>query len=191
MGIAAVIAGSKSFAAIGQWAGDAGPDVLAGLGAMRGAAEESTFRRAFALLDPENMRETIRELGDIVLDQQEEIVATIVDRAQALSRLVAEDPTLRLENNAETRQLVLWCMGEAHADLLLDRLGTRYGVGVETKQLRVPLRETVGGKARGLGRNVKQTGGHVTVVSEPGRGTTFKIYLPVATAASEPPAAAV
>jgi predicted transposase YbfD/YdcC len=51
-GIAAVIAGSRSFAAIGQWAADAGPDVLAGLGAMRGAAEESTFRRAFALLDP-------------------------------------------------------------------------------------------------------------------------------------------
>jgi predicted transposase YbfD/YdcC len=52
VGIAAVIAGSRSFAAIGQWAADAGPDVLAGLGAVRGAAEESTFRRAFALLDP-------------------------------------------------------------------------------------------------------------------------------------------
>jgi elongation factor G len=80
--------------------------------------------------------------------------------SQALSRLVAEDPTLRLENNAETRQLVLWCMGEAHADLLLDRLSSRYGVAVETTPLRVPLRETVGGKAQGLGRNVKQTGGH-------------------------------
>jgi predicted transposase YbfD/YdcC len=51
-GIAAVIAGSRSFAAIGQQSADAGPDVLAGLGAARGAAEESTFRRAFALLDP-------------------------------------------------------------------------------------------------------------------------------------------
>jgi elongation factor G len=80
--------------------------------------------------------------------------------SQALGRLVAEDPTLRLENNAETRQLVLWCMGEAHADLLLDRLNSRYGVGVETTPLRVPLRETLGGKAQGLGRNVKQSGGH-------------------------------
>jgi predicted transposase YbfD/YdcC len=51
-GIAAVIAGSRSFAAIGQWAADAGPEVLAGLGAVRGPAEESTFRRAFALVSP-------------------------------------------------------------------------------------------------------------------------------------------
>jgi elongation factor G len=80
--------------------------------------------------------------------------------SQAIGRLVAEDPTLRMENNSETRQLVLWCMGEAHSDLLLDRLSSRYGVGVETKGLRVPLRETVAGKAEGLGRNVKQTGGH-------------------------------
>jgi elongation factor G len=80
--------------------------------------------------------------------------------SQALYRLVAEDPTLRLENNAETRQLVLWCMGEAHADVLLDRLGHRHGVAVETTSLRVPLRETIAGKAQGLGRNVKQTGGH-------------------------------
>src|ERR1700677_2667308 len=50
VGIAAVVAGSKSFAAIGQWAADAGPDVLDVLGAARGPAEESTFRRAFALV---------------------------------------------------------------------------------------------------------------------------------------------
>jgi elongation factor G len=80
--------------------------------------------------------------------------------SSGLSRLVTEDPTLRLENNPETRQLVLWTMGEAHADVLLDRLTNRYGVAVETVDLRVPLRETIAGKAQGLGRNVKQTGGH-------------------------------
>ena len=77
-----------------------------------------------------------------------------------LQRLVFEDPTMRLENNAETRQLVLWCMGEAHSDVLLDRLANRYGVSVNTVDLRVPLRETVSTSAKGLGRNVKQTGGH-------------------------------
>ncbi|MEU8801729.1 elongation factor G-like protein EF-G2 [Spirillospora sp. NPDC048819] len=80
--------------------------------------------------------------------------------SQALGRLVAEDPTLRLENNSETRQLVLWCMGEAHADVLIDRLRSRYGVEVERIELRVPLRETFGGTAKGLGRHVKQSGGH-------------------------------
>jgi predicted transposase YbfD/YdcC len=50
VGIAAVIAGSGSFTAIGQWAADAGPGALAVLGAARGPAEESTFRRAFALV---------------------------------------------------------------------------------------------------------------------------------------------
>jgi elongation factor G len=78
----------------------------------------------------------------------------------ALGRLVAEDPTMRLEINPETHQLVLWCMGEAHADVLLDRLSSRYGVAVDTVELRVPLRETVSTSAKGLGRNVKQTGGH-------------------------------
>jgi len=52
-GIAAVIAGPGSFAAIGQWAADAGPEVLSMLGAARGPAEESTFRRAFALVSPD------------------------------------------------------------------------------------------------------------------------------------------
>ena len=51
----------------------------------------------------------------------------------ACSRLVAEDPTLRLERNAETHQLVLWCMGEAHVDVLLDRLRNRYGVAVDVR----------------------------------------------------------
>lgn len=80
--------------------------------------------------------------------------------SQSINRLAAEDPTLRIEMNAETHQLVLWCMGEAHADVVLDRLKSRYGVEVETVPLRVPLRETFATKATGHGRHVKQSGGH-------------------------------
>ncbi|TDD57754.1 elongation factor G-like protein EF-G2 [Kribbella antibiotica] len=78
----------------------------------------------------------------------------------ALQRLAAEDPTLRIEQNPETHQIVLWCMGEAHSDVVLDALANRYGVTVDTVELRVPLRETFGGKAKGHGRHVKQSGGH-------------------------------
>ena len=80
--------------------------------------------------------------------------------SQGLQRLVAEDPTLRLENNSETHQLVLWTMGEAHVDVLLDRLRSRYGVAVDSVPLRVSLRETFGEPAKGHGRHVKQSGGH-------------------------------
>ncbi len=80
--------------------------------------------------------------------------------SMGLQRLVVEDPTLRLENNPETHQLVLWTMGEAHVDVLLDRLSSRYGVQVTSVPLRVSLRETFSGPARGHGRHVKQSGGH-------------------------------
>ncbi|GAA1757020.1 elongation factor G-like protein EF-G2 [Streptomonospora arabica] len=80
--------------------------------------------------------------------------------AQALNRLASEDVTLRVEVNPETHQLVLWCMGEAHLDVALDRLSSRHGVAVETDELRVPLRETFAEPAEGMGRNVKQSGGH-------------------------------
>ena len=42
--------------------------------------------------------------------------------ARSLGKIAAGDPTMRVERNAETHQLVLWCMGEAHADVVMDRL---------------------------------------------------------------------
>ncbi|UWE09408.1 elongation factor G-like protein EF-G2 [Actinacidiphila bryophytorum] len=80
--------------------------------------------------------------------------------SQGLSRLVAEDPTMRLEQNPATRQVVLWCLGEAHADVALERLRTRYGVQVDAVPYKVSLRETFGEAATARGRHVKQSGGH-------------------------------
>ena len=64
--------------------------------------------------------------------------------AKNLARLVAGDPTLRLERNPETHQLVLWCMGEAHADVVLDRLRAG-GVELDTEPV-------TGGAARDVRR---------------------------------------
>jgi elongation factor G len=93
--------------------------------------------------------------------------------AAALARLVAEDPTVRLERRPDTGQLLLWCVGEAHAEVLLERLRVRHGVAVTTVPVRVPMVETLGGAARVTGRHVKQSGGHgqyavVVVEGEPG-----------------------
>ena len=80
--------------------------------------------------------------------------------SQGLQRLAAEDPTLRVEHNPETHQIVLWCMGEAHADVLLDRLANRFGVdrgpGAAAGAAAGDLRRA----AKGHGRHVKQSGGH-------------------------------
>ncbi len=78
----------------------------------------------------------------------------------SIARLVAEDPTVCSQLDTSTGQLVLWCLGDAHADVALDRLATKYGVVVDKQELRVALRETFSGPASGLGRHVKQSGGH-------------------------------
>ncbi|MGW9307555.1 elongation factor G-like protein EF-G2 [Saccharomonospora azurea] len=79
--------------------------------------------------------------------------------ARNLSRLVAGDPTLRLERNPETRQLVLWCMGEAHADVVLSMLRSG-GADVTTEPVRTSRKTTFRTRADGHGRHVKQSGGH-------------------------------
>ena len=79
--------------------------------------------------------------------------------AKALGRLTAGDPTVRIERHADTGQLVLWCLGEAHADVVLERLRAT-GAHVDTVPLRIALNETFTAEARGHGRLVKQSGGH-------------------------------
>ena len=78
----------------------------------------------------------------------------------ALQRLVAEDPTVRLDRTSETGQVLLWTVGEAHAEVLVDRLRTRYAVNVVLPDVQVGLRETLAGPVSVTGRHVKQSGGH-------------------------------
>jgi elongation factor G len=78
---------------------------------------------------------------------------------KTLARLVASDPTLRLERNQETHQTVLWCMGEAHADVVLSRLRAG-GAEVDTEPVKVAMRSTLAKPGKATGRHVKQSGGH-------------------------------
>ncbi len=79
--------------------------------------------------------------------------------ARSLGKVASGDPALRVERNPETHQLILWCMGEAHAEVVLGRLRDQ-GVNIQTVGVVTPLRETFAAPAAGHGRYVKQSGGH-------------------------------
>ncbi len=80
--------------------------------------------------------------------------------ATGLSRLREEDPSFRVARNEETHETVIYGMGEAHLDVQMSRLKTKFGVEVEHAPAKIAYRETIRGKASAVGRHVKQTGGH-------------------------------
>jgi elongation factor G len=78
----------------------------------------------------------------------------------ALARLLEEDPTLRVERSEETHETVIYGMGEAHLDVVIERMKRKFGVEVSTAPAKIAYRETIRGPGKGTGRHVKQTGGH-------------------------------
>jgi elongation factor G len=80
--------------------------------------------------------------------------------ATGLARLREEDPTLRVTRNEETHETVMYGMGEAHLEVMIERLKRKFGVEVTTAPAKIAFRETVRGKAKAQGRHVKQSGGH-------------------------------
>ncbi len=80
--------------------------------------------------------------------------------ANALHRLQEEDLVLRIERNPETHQTVLRGMGETHLSIALEKLARKFGVEVDTEEVRVAYRETIAGTAEAEGKLKKQTGGH-------------------------------
>jgi elongation factor G len=78
----------------------------------------------------------------------------------ALARIAEEDPSLRIERDPETSQVVLRTYGPTHVDVTTARMQRKFGVQVRQVPLRITYRETLKGSGEGLGRHVKQSGGH-------------------------------
>ncbi|WP_422010190.1 elongation factor G [Roseateles sp.] len=78
---------------------------------------------------------------------------------EVLSRLVDEDPCLRIDGNHETHQTLVYGLGELHLRLLLDRLRELYRGEIVTAPPRIAYRETVSAPAQGHYRHKKQSGG--------------------------------
>lgn len=79
--------------------------------------------------------------------------------SDALHKLVEEDPTLRLERDNQSSELVITGMSELHLKLILERMQHRDKLDVETADPRIPLRETIHAPAEGFYRHKKQSGG--------------------------------
>lgn len=78
----------------------------------------------------------------------------------ALGKIIDEDPSLSLVQDREVNQMVLWGQGEMHLRVALERLGRRFGVGVETHKRQIPYKESIRKGVEIRGRHKKQTGGH-------------------------------
>jgi elongation factor G len=79
--------------------------------------------------------------------------------ADALHKLTAEDPCVRIEHHASLNETVMYGMGEFHLRVLLERMTDRYGVHIKTHPPSIPYRETITRPAEGHNRHKKQTGG--------------------------------
>jgi elongation factor G len=78
----------------------------------------------------------------------------------SLSRIIDEDPTLSVENNKDTHELILSGMGQVHLEVAMSRLKAKFGLDVTSHPPKIAYKETVRGKASAHGRLKKQTGGH-------------------------------
>ena len=104
--------------------------------------------------------------------------------AQGIQRLIEEDPTIKYENNPETKQMLVSGQGDIHVDVIVSRLKSRFGVSVDLDQPRVAYRETIRGTSDVQGKHKKQSGGHgqygdVHIRFSPGEepGLTFVVSV--------------
>jgi elongation factor G len=99
----------------------------------------------------------------------------------AIGKLIEEDPTLELEQNADTQEMVLWGQGDIHLQIAIDRLRNRHNLAVNGRRAAVPYKETIRRGGQQHSRFKRQSGGHgqfadVTLEIKPlprGSGFTF------------------
>jgi elongation factor G len=90
-----------------------------------------------------------------VSDRKDEVKLT-----SAVAKLIEEDPSLSLEHNAATHEMVLWGQGEMHLRVALERLQGKFGVQAMARPRRIAYRETIRKSVQVRGRHKKQSGGH-------------------------------
>jgi elongation factor G len=78
----------------------------------------------------------------------------------SLAKIMEEDPSLKVERNAETKEILLHGMGQVHIETAVEKMKRKFNVNVSLNIPKVPYRETIKKKVRVQGKHKKQTGGH-------------------------------
>ncbi|MGD8263967.1 MAG: elongation factor G, partial [Desulfobacterales bacterium] len=78
----------------------------------------------------------------------------------SLTKLLEEDPSLKLDRRSETKEILLSGLGQIHIETIVEKLKRKFNVEVLLKKPKVPYRETIKKKVRIQGKHKKQTGGH-------------------------------
>jgi len=79
--------------------------------------------------------------------------------SQALSRMLEEDPTLRVQRDPDTKEDIVYGFGDIHLDVLTEKMRRKFGVEVALSVPRVPYKETIKKTARAEGKYKRQSGG--------------------------------
>lgn len=129
---------------------------------------------AFGRMDEVTTGETLSDIkGDtealVEVAPQPAVYGLAIDAAEkkdevklttAIAKIVEEDPSIRLEHNQDTHEMVLWGQGEMHLRVSLERLAGKYGIDVVTRPRRIPYKETIRKPVTIRGRHKRQSGGH-------------------------------
>ncbi len=134
----------------------------------------ATNKGAAKQLAPKTVPPGVYGVAISVTDRKDEVKLT-----SSIIKLIEEDPTLALEHNTNTHEMVLWGQGEVHLRVALERLQGKFGVHAKTQGRRIGYLETIKKSVQLRGRHKKQSGGHgqygdVTVEISPApRGAGF------------------
>lgn len=97
-----------------------------------------------------------------------------------IAKLLEEDLTIKYENNAETKQMLIYGLGDIHLDVVVSKLKSRFGTSVQLTEPKLAYRETIKKTVQVEGKHKKQSGGHgqyghVKIEFSPGEaeGLTF------------------
>ena len=137
-------------------AGKAGDTVaFAKLDTMATGETISAAKGETPQLSPREPLQGVYGLAISVADRKDEVKLT-----SAIAKLVEEDPSLSLDHNHDTHEMVMWGQGEMHLRVAIARLGNKFGVKAVTRPRRIAYKETIRKPVTVRGRHKKQTGGH-------------------------------